>query len=55
MDLNNNSEKKLYQCPICRLRYQEKEWAVKCEDWCKKYKSCNLEIIKHQIKVGEKL
>jgi len=55
MDLNNNSERKSYQCPICHLRYREKDWVIKCEDWCKKHKSCNLEIIKHQIKFDEKL
>lgn len=40
----------LYQCFECGLKYQEKEWAEKCESWCKKYKSCNLEIIKHSVK-----
>ncbi len=39
-----------YQCPECGLEYKEKEWAEKCEMWCKKYKSCNLEITKHAIK-----
>lgn len=39
----------LYQCPECGLYYKEKEWAEKCEAWCRKYKSCNLEIIKHAI------
>lgn len=42
--------KKLYQCEECGLKYSEKEWAEKCEAWCKKYKSCNLEIIDHAIK-----
>lgn len=39
----------LYQCPECGLEYKEKEWAEKCEAWCKKYKSCNLEITKYAI------
>jgi len=42
-------EKRLYQCPECGLWYREKKWAKKCENWCKKHKSCNLEIIKHAI------
>ena len=42
--------KELYQCEECGLRYAEKEWAEKCEAWCKKYKSCNLEIIEYAIK-----
>lgn len=38
---------KYYVCPECRLEYDEKAWAEKCEDWCKSHQSCNLEIIKH--------
>jgi hypothetical protein len=29
--------------------YQDKDWAEKCEAWCRKYKSCNLEIITHAV------
>jgi len=35
------------------LEYQEKEWAEKCEAWCKEHKSCNLKITKHAIKIKE--
>ena len=38
-----------YQCPVCKLWYKDKKWAEKCKTWCKKHKSCNLEIIKHAI------
>lgn len=41
---------KFYMCPICGLKYKEKKWAKKCEEWCKKHNSCNLEITKHAIK-----
>ena len=37
----------LYKCPECGFEYKEKQWAEKCEAWCSKYKSCNLEITKH--------
>lgn len=37
----------LYQCEECSLKYVEKEWAEKCEAWCKENKSCNLDIIQH--------
>jgi len=37
---------KLYQCPECGLHYTSKAVAKKCEAWCSKYKSCNLEITK---------
>ncbi|MBI2459748.1 MAG: hypothetical protein HYV53_04335 [Parcubacteria group bacterium] len=40
----------IYQCQECGLKYQEKEIAEKCYNWCKKYQSCNLDIIKHAIK-----
>lgn len=39
-----------YQCKECGLFYQDSKWASKCEEWCAKYKSCNIEIIKHAVK-----
>jgi beta-lactamase regulating signal transducer with metallopeptidase domain len=45
----NHQDSVLYKCPECGLEYQEKEWAEKCEAWCRKNKSCNLEITKHSI------
>ncbi|MEM2918685.1 MAG: hypothetical protein QXY62_04220 [Candidatus Altiarchaeota archaeon] len=39
----------LWQCEECKLFYKEKNFAKKCEEWCKKHNSCNLEIIKHAI------
>lgn len=40
----------LYKCPECSLYYKEKEWAEKCEKWCKENQSCNLDIISHAVK-----
>lgn len=37
----------IHQCPECGFHYREKEWAEKCEAWCKEHKSCNLEITAH--------
>ncbi|MEK9179776.1 MAG: hypothetical protein AAB893_04900 [Patescibacteria group bacterium] len=45
--------KKLYQCNECKLKYRDREWAEKCEEWCKEHKSCNLDIIKHAKKNEE--
>lgn len=42
----------LYECGECGLKYNEKKWAEKCETWCKKHKSCHLDIIKHAIIEG---
>jgi hypothetical protein len=38
-----------YQCEQCKLFFKDKKTAQKCENWCKKYKSCNLDIIKEAI------
>ncbi len=39
-----------WMCEECGLKYKDKNWAEKCEAWCKEHKSCNLEITKHAIK-----
>ena len=41
------ASKEYYQCEECGFRYEEKEWAEKCEVWCKEHKSCNIEITAH--------
>src|SRR3989344_2193279 len=43
-DIKNN--KSLYQCQECGFHYKDKEMAEKCEAWCKKHKTCNVEITK---------
>ena len=45
----HETNKELYQCLECGLRYKEKVWSDKCEEWCKEHHSCNLEIIIHSI------
>ena len=40
-------KKELYKCEECGYRYDEKEWAEKCESWCQEYKTCNVGIISH--------
>ncbi len=37
----------LYRCEGCDFYYKDKSWAQKCENYCKKYKACSLEITKH--------
>lgn len=39
--------KELYQCKECGFQYEDKEWAEKCEAWCKEHQSCNIEITAH--------
>lgn len=42
--------KEHFYCEACKLVYVDKNWAEKCEEWCKKNSSCNLEITEHSIK-----
>jgi len=39
----------IFQCEECKLFYKEKSIAEKCQAWCKKHKSCNIEIIKYSV------
>ena len=39
-----------FVCGACGLVYKEEKLAIKCEKWCKKNKSCNLEIAIHAVK-----
>ena len=40
-----------YKCSECLMRYSNKSLAEKCEEWCKKHKSCNINLIKYAVKV----
>ena len=42
--VDSEKNQKLYQCPECGFHYTEKDWAEKCEAWCREHKSCNIEI-----------
>ncbi len=42
--------RKLFQCEECSFLYKEKEWAEKCEDYCREKHSCSLDITKHAVK-----
>lgn len=41
-----------YQCEECHLLYESKEFAEKCQAWCKEHKSCNLDITKYAVTVA---
>ncbi len=42
--------KEYYICKECQLLYEDKNWAEKCEKWCRQHNSCNIEITRHSIK-----
>ena len=41
--------KTLYVCEECGFAYEQKEWAEKCQRWCREHQSCNLEITQHSV------
>ncbi|MEK6843351.1 MAG: hypothetical protein AABY04_02595 [Candidatus Micrarchaeota archaeon] len=40
-----------FECEDCKLLYEDKAWAKKCEAFCIKFKACNLAITKHSISI----
>lgn len=48
------NNKEYYKCEECKLVYAHRKYAKKCEDWCRKNNSCNLEITKYAINKNEK-
>ena len=42
-------KKTLYVCEECGFAYEQKKWAEKCQRWCHKHQSCNLEIMQHGV------
>jgi len=39
----------VFECAECGLRYRDQRIAQRCEDWCKRFDSCNLEITSNSI------
>ncbi len=46
-------EHQLFVCEMCGYAYEDRQWAEKCEAWCKKYQSCNLDITEHCVPLNE--
>ncbi len=44
-------QNKLFICEACKLSYKDEKTASQCEEFCNKYKSCNLELIKKAVNV----
>ena len=40
----------LYQCEECNMLYEDKALAERCEEWCRKRKGCNTDIVKFAFK-----
>ncbi len=41
--------KEYYKCSECGMQYEDKEWAEKCETWCKEHHSCHIKITSHAV------
>lgn len=48
--VKEDKKNKLYYCGECGMKYKNYKTALKCEKWCSKNKSCNLDIIKYAVK-----
>ncbi|MBI2647050.1 hypothetical protein HYW99_01110 [Candidatus Woesearchaeota archaeon] len=47
--IKNNKE--YFICEECNFAYIDEDIAKKCEDWCRKHHSCNIEITKRAIRL----
>lgn len=43
------NKKRTYQCEDCKLIYEDKKRAEKCEEWCMKHHTCNIAITSHKL------
>jgi len=39
-----------HYCEDCELVYESRDWAERCEAWCRENDTCNIEITRHSIK-----
>ena len=44
----------LYECSICKLHFETKNLADRCEEWCKNNNSCNMEIAGQSIEARKR-
>lgn len=43
------TQKTLYECPVCRLHYEDEKTAKQCATYCQDYNGCSLEITKLSV------
>ncbi|HLC65656.1 MAG TPA: hypothetical protein VJI46_06055 [Candidatus Nanoarchaeia archaeon] len=41
--------KKVFMCEECSMKYEDEPIAKKCEEWCRKHHSCNVEITRNAV------
>ncbi|WP_171970476.1 hypothetical protein [Cuniculiplasma divulgatum] len=42
-----------FKCEICGLHYNDKIDAQKCQEWCSKHNSCDLEVTARSIEASK--
>jgi hypothetical protein len=47
------SHEKSFECPECGLHYNDEATTKQCEDFCKQYQACSIEITKNSIEAKE--
>ena len=47
----NKGRKQYFMCEACQFAYAAGSLAQKCENWCNKHHSCNIEITKNAVKI----
>ena len=43
------NSKTLYVCEECDFKYEDKEWAEKCQAFFEEHHACSVEITKHAV------
>lgn len=47
--MSEDMPKKVFICNECEMIYSDERDAQQCEEFCKKYKACNMKIIQKAI------
>jgi len=45
------NNKKYFQCEVCKFVYEDQKMGGKCQAWCDKNPTCNLEITKNAVQL----
>ena len=47
----NLEGKIVFKCMKCGWIYRDEESAMKCQQWCEKHDSCDMELTRHSLKM----
>jgi len=49
-----HNNKTYFQCEECKMYYENRDIAEKCEKFCRENKACNTNLIKHAVELDIK-